>query len=225
MRRIATRFAVLVAAAFPMIGLSVASLRGQESAPATLDGGLVRVPDTKAKLAYLRPGTDLKKYTSVHIQPLVVPLTARDTTPPGERPRPGESYLLQDKDVAQIQDLYGQVFRDVVGRTGIKVVETSGPDTLIVATQVSNIVLKAPLENTRERAGERVRTWSEGGGTIAIQAVLADGGSGQVIAVVADSKHANNLWQRNTRLQNLADLKRAFAEWARALSKHVGRSA
>jgi hypothetical protein len=55
MSRIGTRFSLLVIVAFPLIGLSVASLRGQESAPATLDSGPARVSEAKVKFAHLPP--------------------------------------------------------------------------------------------------------------------------------------------------------------------------
>ena len=210
---------MLVAIGLLCVGFT--SAPGQVSdTPKMLSNGLTRVPNTKVQLAYLRPGTDLTKYKTVHIQALVVPPTARDTKPKGERPRIGESYLLRDQDVADIQKLYAEAFRKVFESGGFSMVDTPQAGTLIVATQVSNITLKAPLEHTRG-GGQRMTTYSEGGGSIAIQAVLADGGTGEVIAAVADSKYANDLWQRNTRVQNIADLRRAFSEWARALAKRM----
>jgi len=202
--------------------LTVTSSVGQE-APQTLSNGLTRIPATKVALAYLRPGTDLTKYKTLHIQTLVVPPTVRDTKPKGERPRLGESYLLRDEDVADIQKLYDQAFRKVFNGGGFSVVDTPQAGTLIVATEVTNITLKAPLEDTRN-AGQRQMTFSEGGGSISIRAAMADGGSGEVIAAVADGKYANDLWRRNTRVQNIADLSRIFTSWARALEKRMGGS-
>ena len=205
--------------AVALLCATFASAAGQEP-PQTLGNGLTRIPAAKVQLAYLRPGTDLSKYKTVHIQTLVVPPTVRDTKPKGERPRIGESYLLRDQDVADIQKLYDQAFRKVFSGGGLSVVDTPQAGTLIVATEVTNITLKAPLEGTRN-AGQRQITISEGGGSISIKAVMADGGSGEVIAAVADGKYANNLWQRNTRVQNIADLSRIFSGWARALEKRM----
>lgn len=202
-----------------LLCLAFTGSTGQE-APQTLSNGLTRVPAAKVQLAYLRPGTDLTKYRTVHIQTLVVPPTVRNTAPKGERPRLGESYLLRDEDVAGIQKLYDQAFRKVFADDGFSVVDTPKAGTLIVATEVTNITLKAPLEDTRN-AGQRQITISEGGGSISIRAAMADGGSGEVIAAVADSAYANDLWQRNTRVQNIADLSRIFSGWARALEKRM----
>jgi len=208
--------------AIALLCVTFASAAGQEP-PQTLGSGLTRIPAAKVQFAYLRPGTDLSKYKTVHIQTLVVPPTVRDTKPKGERPRIGESYLLRDQDVADIQKLYDQAFRKVFSGGGPSVVDTPQAGTLIVATEVTNITLKAPLEDTRN-AGQRQITISEGGGSISIKAVMADGGSGEVIAAVADGKYANNLWQRNTRVQNIADLSRIFSGWARALEKRMAGS-
>ena len=218
---LATLSASLLGAAV-LLCLALTSSAGQE-APQTLSNGLTRIPAAKVQLAYLRPGTDLTKYKTVHIQTLVVPTTVRDTKPKGERPRMGESYLLRDKDVADIQKLYDEAFRKVFNGDGFSVVDNPQAGTLIVATEVTNITLKAPLEDTRN-AGQRQITISEGGGSISIRAAMADGGSGEVIAAVADSRYANDLWQRNTRVQNIADLSRIFSGWARALEKRMAGS-
>jgi len=207
--------------AIAFLCLTFTSSAGQD-APQELSGGLVRVPAAKVQLAYLRPGTDLTKYKTILIQKLAVPPTVRDTAPKGQRPRIGESYLLRDDDVAEIQKLYDQAFRKVFNGA-VSVVDAPQAGTLIVAAEVTNITLKAPLEDTRN-AGQRQITISEGGGSISIRAAMADGGSGQVIAAVADSRYANDLWQRNTRVQNIADLSRIFSGWARALEKRMAGS-
>ena len=209
--------------AVALLCLAPANLLGQTpQAPDSLSNGLERVPSSTVQFAYLRPGTDLKKYRSVHIQPLVIPTTVRDTTPRGMRVRIGESYLLRDQDVEGIQKLYADAFRSVFTRAGFSVVDTADAGTLVIATEVSDITLKAPLEHTRGGGSSRVRTYSEGGGSISIKAVLADGGTGEIIAAVADGRYLNDLWRRNTRVQNIADLRRAFTSWARALANKMG---
>lgn len=187
----------IAAAAFLCLG-TIGSSGRDSDAPQMLPSGLERTPSTAVRLAYLRPGANLRNFKSVHIQTLVVPTTVRDTAPGGERPRLGESYLLRDRDVADIQRHYDDAFRSVFGRAGIPVVDTPQAGTLIVATEVSDITLNAPLEHTRG-TGNRVRVYSEGAGSISIKAVLADGGTGEIIAAVADSRQTNELWQRNTR--------------------------
>jgi hypothetical protein len=199
----------------------VTSLGRTPQGPDVIGNGLERVQGSEVQFAYLRPGTDLKKYKSVHIQRLVIPTTVRDTKPKGERPRIGESYLLRDEDVEGIQKLYDDAFRSVFSRAGFSVVDTADAGTLVIATEVTDITMKAPLEHTRG-GSSHVRTYSEGGGSISIKAALADGGTEEVIAAVADSRYLNDLWRRNTRVQNIADLRRGFTSWARALANRVG---
>jgi hypothetical protein len=176
-------------------------------------------PDSKMALVYLRPGTDLKKFKTVHAQALIVPLDARDTAPKSTAPDAGESYLLRDKDVADIQALYQSALREVLTGAGYKLVDTPQSDTLIVATKVEDITLKAPLENVRGPG--RVRTFSQGGGSITIEAEFADGGTGEVIARIKDKKYVTDVWQANTRIQNIPDLHRTFSEWAGALANRL----
>ena len=210
------------AGALALLCLTPAGSLGQTpQAPDTLSGGLERVPTSTVQFAYLRPGTDLKKFRSVHIQPLVIPAEVRDTTPRGMRVRIGESFLLRDQDVEGIQRLYADAFRNVFTRAGFSVVDTADTGTLVIATQVTDITLRAPLEHTRGGGSSNVRTYSEGGGSISIKAALADGGTGDVIAAVADARLLNNLWRRNTRVQNIADLRRAFTSWAQALANRM----
>ncbi len=185
--------------------------------PATLNG-MQRVANSRVKLAYVHPGTDWKKFRTVQIRPLSIPLEVRDATPSGQTTKFRESYVLGDKQVEALQKAYMTVMRDRLGDAGFSVVETPGADTLIVATKVMDIKLSAPIESTRMSYSSRGRVYSQGGGAIAITAALADGGSGQVLAEVADSRWPNSdSWRINNSVSNLSDAKQAFGFWANAL--------
>lgn len=185
--------------------------------PATLNG-MQRIASSRVKLAYVRPGTDWKKFRTVQIRELSIPLEVRDATPPGQTKKFRESYVLGDKQVQALQKAYMDVMRDRLGDAGFTVVDTPGADTLIVATKVMDIRLNAPIENTRMSYSSRGRVYSQGGGAIAITAALADGTSGQVLAEVADSRWPNSdTWRINNSVTNLSDAKQAFSFWANAL--------
>ena len=185
--------------------------------PATLNG-MQRIASSKVKLAYVRPGTDWKKFRTVQIRPLSIPLEVRDATPSGQTKKFRESYVLGDRQVEALQKAYMEVMRDRLGDAGFTVVDTPAADTLIVATKVMDIRLSAPIESTRMSYASRGRVYSQGGGAIAITAALADGSSGQVLAEVADSRWPNSdTWRINNSVSNLADAKQAFGFWANAL--------
>jgi hypothetical protein len=113
---------------------------------------------------------------------------------------------------------YMDSMRDKLGSAGYAIVDTPGADTLVVATSVANIRLSAPIERTRRSYTSRGTVYSQGGGSITITAALADGGTGQVVAEVADSRWPNSdIWRMNTGVSNLADAKQAFSFWAKAL--------
>lgn len=190
---------------------------GFAEAPPPPMPGLEHVPDAKVKLAYVRPGTDWRKFRSIQLQALSIPTAARNTKPSGARTDFGESYLLRDKDVTDIQDAYNTAMRDVLGEAGFAFVDQPRADTLIVAAQVINITLVSPIESTRQSYMSRGRTFTKNGGSMTMGAVLADGGSGQIIAEAVDRKVQTDIWHEDTRVRNLADARRAFREWAMAL--------
>jgi hypothetical protein len=192
--------------------------------PETTADGLVRVRDSRSMIAYVKPNADWAKYKSVAIQALVIPNKVRDAAPRGTRPNFGESYVLRDQDIAAIQKLFAEEVSEAFKLNGFQVVTMPGPDTLIVSSQLLNITLNAPLEDTRQNymAG---RTFSEGFGSVAIETDLADGESNSVIAMVAGRRYPHQLWGRNNRARNVADARIIFKAWAREISDAIKRRA
>jgi hypothetical protein len=107
--------------------------------------------------------------------------------------------------------------RDILGSAGYTFVDTPQADTLVVAPVVMKIRLNAPIEKTRHSYSGGGRTYSQGGGSITIGAVLADGGNSEVIAQVVDHSYPSDMWRVNNSVTNLSDAKQAFGKWARAL--------
>lgn len=214
-------------------GLAVAALLAQTAIgfsaepqpPQMTDSGLVRVDNAKVALAYVRPGTDWSKYRTILLEPLAVPVKVRDAAPSGATTRLGESYVLRDQDVAALQKAYGESMRKALGDGGRYVfVTTAQADTLIVAVQVIDIKLAAPIEGSRVGNAGRSRTYSRGGGSIAIAAVLADGASGQVVGEAADRKYPADIWGINNSVTNLSQARTMFLSWGRALRNKLDSS-
>jgi hypothetical protein len=185
--------------------------------PERTPDGLVRVENSRAAVAYVRPNTDWAKYKTVYISPLVIPQKVRNTAPKGERPGFGESFIMRDKDVAAIQKAYMDAITEEMNKSGFSVVTTEGPSTLVVASQLLNVTLNAPLESSRQNYTGRGSTWTEGAGSMAMAVVLADGESGTVVAQGADRSYSHSMWGMNTRVSNLNDARRAFRTWSREL--------
>ena len=107
--------------------------------------------------------------------------------------------------------------RDQLGAAGFAITTSPGPDSLILAAQIIGIRLAAPIESSRMTYSNSGRTYSRGAGSIAIAGVLADGASGQAIAEMADQHNSVDVWGINNRVTNLAEARRGFNKWARAL--------
>jgi hypothetical protein len=185
--------------------------------PQTTSDGLVRVQNPKVMIAYVRPNTDWAKYKTIKIEPLVIPPNARNTAPKGERPEFGETYELSDDDVAKIQKAYQEVTREELTKAGYTVVDSAGPDTLVVKPQVTNITLNAPLDKAGGFDAPGL-TMTKGAGSMAMEAELADGGSGTPVAVAADRKYSHEMWGINNNVENMSEARSAFASWARELA-------
>jgi hypothetical protein len=185
--------------------------------PSHLPNGMARVPGAKLDLVYAHAGTDLKKYRTIHLMPLSIPETVRDAKPNGRRPGLGESYVLRDREVEELQKIYNQVMRDRLGKAGFTFVDTPQADTLVVVVRVVDITLNAPIETTRRTYSNSGFVMSGGAGSMAIAAVLADGATGRVIAEAADRAYPSDIWRVNNRVSNLADAKQIFGSWAQAL--------
>ena len=209
-------FSLLLAAAIGVIVLSFSLIDViAASPPHKLENGLLRT-ETKFKLAYVMPGTSFAKYKTIQLRTLEIPPDARDGGS-GQTKRFRESYILGDKEVAALQSAYNDTMRDILGKAGYTFVDTPQADTLIVAPMVMKIRLNAPIESSRVGYSGRSRTYSQGGGSITIGAVLADGGNSEVIAQVVDHGYPTDMWRINNRVTNLSDAKQVFSKWARAL--------
>jgi hypothetical protein len=189
-----------------------------QTAPAN---GLVQVPSSRAVLAYVRPGTDWSKYRTVLIDGLRIPTTIREDAGKGKSTRFRESYVLRDEDVAALQSDYDKAMRDALSKAGYSFVTTPGADTLVIAAQIVDLRLNAPVESSRLSYSSRGRVYSRGAGSMSVGAVLADGPTWQVLAQIGARSYSADVWQINNSTTNRAEARRAFNKWARALSDRL----
>jgi len=183
--------------------------------------GLVQVPTSRAVLAYVRPGTDWSKYRTILIDGLRIPTTIREGAGKGKSTRFRESYVLRDEDVAALQSDYDKAMRDALGKAGYSFVTTPNADTLVIAAQVVDLRLNAPVESSRLSYSSRGRVYSRGAGSMSVGAVLADGATWQVLAQIGARSYSADVWQINNSTTNRAEARRAFNKWARALSDRL----
>ena len=84
----------------------------QQSATQSLPGDLQRVQGPNFVVAYVRPGTNWTRYRTILLRKLVVHASARNTAAPGTFPESGESDMLTDNDMAQLQSDFAQSMGD-----------------------------------------------------------------------------------------------------------------
>ncbi|HKD47374.1 MAG TPA: DUF3313 family protein [Rhizomicrobium sp.] len=217
-------FTVALGIAPTIMPASAAEMQAQANEPApagtkraqTPSGlGLERTTETRLRITYTLPGADWTRFKTIQLHPLSVPPDAADATPTNVGARARGRFILGDREVSALQDAFAQQVRSVLGAAGYNFVDTPQADTLIVAPQVTDIRLTAPLE-TRGVTG-RTRNYTRGSGSIALAAVFADGGSGEVVGITTSRSRPANIWRINNRVTNMADARVAFNEWARAL--------
>jgi hypothetical protein len=218
-----TAMRLICSCALLFLALQTAPLAAQQAT--TPDGaaaGLAARPGARAQLSEVRPGADWTKFRTIELGQLKIPLDVRDAGPSSPSRKFRESYVLRDKDVAALQQDFDKAMREQLSQGGFTFVTTPGPDTLIIAAQVIDIKLNAPIESTRVGYSGRSRTYSRGGGTIAVGAVFADGETGQVLARVADRYYPADVWGINNSVANRAEARRAFSNWGRDIRKGLG---
>jgi uncharacterized protein DUF3313 len=201
-------------------GLLLAAPAFAVDAPQALNG-LERVPNAKVALAYVKPGLDWSKYKTIQLLPLSIPATARDTAPKGTRPDFGQTYILSDKYVAALQKAYDEVTRDELAKGGLHFVSVPQADTLVIAAQINNIQLNAPVDDVTR--GPRSATFTKGAGAMTLAAAFGDGMTGQVVAMAEDRKVSTdaNIWRMNTDTGNLVEARRAFRQWASLMRERL----
>jgi hypothetical protein len=201
-------------------GLLLAAPAFAVDAPQSLNG-LERVPNAKMALAYVKPGLDWSKYKTIQLLPLSIPATARDTAPKGTRPDFGQTYILSDKYVTALQKAYDEVTRDELAKGGLRFVSVPQADTLVIAAQINNIQLNAPVDDVTR--GPRSATFTKGAGAMTLAAAFGDGMTGQVMAMAEDRKVSTdaNIWRMNTDTGNLVEARRAFRQWASLMRERL----
>jgi len=186
--------------------------------------GLVEMPDAKADIAYIRPGVDWGKYKTFYVHSLAVTPEAQDATPDtlSMRSHLGESYVLADKDIDALGDLYLEETRKELERKGMfEVVDEPQADSLIVVAAIVDIYMTAPIERTRRMESARGGTVTPYAGSLTVSAALADGETGQVLARVLDRRYPHQMWRKNTRINNAHDARQIFQAWARQLRSRL----
>lgn len=176
------------------------------------------VTNARVGMAYVDPNVDLADFNSIMIdtldlsnveitQPNTSNSTARRTT-----------WELTDRDRQSLQNAFREVFERELAETGdYGVVSEPGPNVLRLSAAITRIAPNATRDDGRSRHVGRTRVYTEGAGSMTMAFALSDSQTGEVFAIVKDSRSGSPVWGVNNSVSNMGDVRFMFNRWARML--------
>tara|TARA_R110002110_G_scaffold3754_1_gene19520 strand:- start:45955 stop:46626 length:672 start_codon:yes stop_codon:yes gene_type:complete len=202
---------------------AMAALLGACASQAPLESpdGLTLVPDTKFGLAYVRPGADIKSYTSFGLTDCDVAFR-KNWLRDQNQSRIDLSNRVTQEDVDKIRAALsqecGSYFRKALQEApAYNLVEefNKGEDVLIIQPSIVNLDVNAP--DTMRTGISRTYTTSTGEMTLILE--LIDATTGEVLARVTDRSRGmdNGTLQWTNSVTNKAEADRILRRWAKYL--------
>ena len=191
----------------------VAGVTEAADAPATWDG-LVEVPSKKLDVVFLQPGADFRGYTKVMLDPTEVAFEKnwrrnynRSSSSLGSQVSERDVQEAITEGVTAASDLFAEAWME----GGYAVVDTPGPDVLLVRTGVLNIAVNAPDVATSARS----RSFAHEAGRATFFVEVRDSTTGALLGRAADGRIVGDTMQvLRTRVSNRADFRREVKRWA-----------
>jgi hypothetical protein len=182
-----------------------------------INGNLARVDNPRVGLAYVDPDADYARYTRVHILPLNLDnVEIIQPTNNSMVNRFNREWELTDKDKTNLQNAYLEVMTRQITKNGaFGIADAGGDDVLTIGSIITRIAPSAPKDDAVSRGAGRNMVFSASAGSVSIAIALADGDSGEIIALIKDTQGGNNnFWGVNNSVTNMAEVRRAFTTWA-----------
>lgn len=176
---------------------------------------LHRVDNSRADVAYIDPDTDFSKYSKVMIRPLGVDkIEVIQPNKTGTSMSRGD-WELTDEDKKMLQETFRSSMEKHLQEKGsFPLVTEPGDDVLEIGAMITAIAPSAAKDDGRSRPVGRSYVVTEGSGAIAVAVAFADSETGEVLALVKDSRSSNSHWGINNSVTNKADVQRMFNSWA-----------
>jgi len=178
--------------------------------------GLQRVIDSKAALAYVKPGADFSAYDQVMILDCFVAFK-KDWQKDYNRDQRSLSGRVTDKDMESIRNDMAEAFREVFveelsEKGGYELVDAPAGGVLLIRPAIIDLVATAPDTQSAGRSYTFVD--SRGAATLYIE--LYDSVSGEVLARAVDRKadRSHGTMQWANQVSGRADAKRILRTWA-----------
>jgi hypothetical protein len=187
----------------------------------TVLGTLNKVDNSRVDLAYIDPNGDYARYKRVYISPLDVDNVEIIQPSRGSSMlnRFNKEWELTDRDKQDLQAAFKDAAeRQLTAGGAYSLAEELGDDVLRVDAMITSIAPTAPKDDATSRSVGRTEVYTSSSAAISIAMAIADGDSGEILAIVKDTKRSNNnTWGINNRVTNLAEAKRDFTTWTRLM--------
>ncbi|AQA18542.1 DUF3313 domain-containing protein [Halioglobus japonicus] len=212
---------------------AVALISACSSAPPTVQTGddaevigenLHRVDNTRADMAYIDPNADFSKYRKVMLRPLGVDNVEIVQPDRSTSVNTRRDWELTDSDKQTLQQIYHDAMVKQLGDKGdFEIVDTADDDVLEIAAMITGLAPSAAKDDNRSRPVGRSYVITEGAGAIAVAVAFGDSETGEVLALVKDSRTSNDHWGLNNSVSNRADVQRVFTSWAMQINTSLGK--
>lgn len=184
---------------------------------------LHRVDNSRASAAWVDPDADFSRYTRVLIRPLGVD-NIEVIEPSGSVTSRRSNWELNDSDKQMLQDMFKTAMEQQLEERGsFPLAEEPGDDVLEIGAMITALAPSAARDDGRSRPTGRSRVYSEGAGAIAVAVAFGDSETGEVLALVKDSRSSNSHWGVNNSVTNRSDVQRMFNSWATQLNSTLER--
>ncbi len=180
-----------------------------------IDGNLHKVDNSRTDIAYVDPDANFGKYNKILLTPLGVDNIEIIQPSSGGSIGRNVDWELTDKDKQNLQDAFQEAMvKQLETKGGYPIVTEAGDDVLQVSALLTGIAPSAAKDDNRSRPIGRSTVYTKGGGALAIVVGFADSQTGEVLALIKDSRSTNSYWGRNNSVSNMADVRRMFSHWA-----------
>lgn len=212
----------LLSLAFPLALLAACaeqpSIQTGENAE-TIMGELAKVDNSRVDLAYVDPTADYARYNKVYIEPLDLDNVEiiQPNTSGSMVNRYNREWELTDADKEKLQSTFRESMTKALTDGGaFEIVEKGGDDVIKLEGMLTRIAPSGPKDDQKSRTTSRSTVISEGAGSMSIAIMIADGDSGEPLAIIKDTRSSVNssMWGINNSVSNMAEVRRNFNAWA-----------
>jgi len=197
---------------------SVSSVLAKDAPPETTPEGLVLQKTTKSRVVYLKPGATFTQYNRVAILDCLVEFE-KDWQKDYNNSRMGLEGRVSEKDIERMKTGLAAEFKKVFTKElqdkgGYQVVDTAGPDVLVLRPALVNVEVNAPDLMTPGINATVVRS----AGQMTLFLELWDSSTNTLLARMLDAAADNDAFAKQAnRVTNVQAADRILGDWAHEL--------